>query len=99
MGRYSHGVETRGVMTKIITAVAVGTVATAAAPPKNTTIFTARSVNVWTRKNQPKLKPGQVCDVRLKGDTHCDPKNNHENCDFDGGDCCGPVGSTAKGRS
>jgi len=44
------GKETKLVMTKIITAVAVGTVATAAAPPKNTTIFTARSVNVWTRK-------------------------------------------------
>ena len=40
-------------------------------------------------KNQPKLKPGQKCDLHKKDDSFCDPGNNHENCDFDGGDCCG----------
>jgi len=44
------GKETKFVMTKIITVVAVGTVATVAAPAEITTIFTARSVNVLTRK-------------------------------------------------
>jgi len=44
------GKETKHAMTKIITAVAVGTVATVVAPPEITTIFTARSVNVLTRK-------------------------------------------------
>jgi len=44
------GKETKLVMTKIITVVAVGTVATVAAPAEITTIFTARSVNVLTRK-------------------------------------------------
>lgn len=44
------GKETKLVMTKIITVVAVGTVATVVAPPEITTIFTARSVNVLTRK-------------------------------------------------
>ena len=24
-----------------------------------------------------------------KGDTWCDDENNNENCDWDGGDCCG----------
>lgn len=44
------GKETKHAMTKIITAVAVGTVATVAAPPEITTIFTARNVNALTRK-------------------------------------------------
>merc|ERR1711988_1979568 len=44
------GKETKLVMTKIITAVAVGTVAIVAAPQKITTIFTVRSVNVLTQK-------------------------------------------------
>ena len=46
-------------------------------------------------KNQPKLKPGQKCDLHKRGDSYCDPGNNHENCDFDGGDCCG---TTDQGR-
>merc|ERR1712054_66368 len=50
-------------------------------------------------KNQPKLEPGQICQVHFKGDTHCDPQNNHANCDFDGGDCCGPTKSGKSGRS
>ena len=41
-------------------------------------------------KNQPKLEAGQTCDNNKKADFHCDPDNNHANCDFDGGDCCGP---------
>lgn len=44
------GKETKLVMTKIITVVAVGMVATVAAPPEITTIFTARSVNALTPK-------------------------------------------------
>jgi len=40
------GKETKLAMTKIITVVAVGTVATVAVPPEITTIFTARSANV-----------------------------------------------------
>jgi len=35
------------------------------------------------------LKAGQTCDNNKKKDFHCDPDNNHANCDFDGGDCCG----------
>ena len=50
-------------------------------------------------KNQPKVKPGEVCNLNFKGDTHCDPQNNHANCDFDGGDCCGPTKSGKSGRS
>jgi len=44
------GKETKRVMMKTTTAVALGTVATAVAPPKNTTTFTAKSASVWTRK-------------------------------------------------
>ena len=50
-------------------------------------------------KNQPKLKSGQICDLHKKADFHCDPKNNHENCDFDGGDCCGATKDAKAGRS
>jgi len=42
------------------------------------------------------LKPGQICNQHWKGDTHCDPENNHAGCNFDGGDCCGP---TKKGQT
>jgi hypothetical protein len=44
------GKEIRRAMTKIITAVVVGMVETAVAPPKITTTFTAPSASVWTRK-------------------------------------------------
>jgi len=44
------GKETRRAMTKIITAVVVGMVGTAAVPPKITTTFTAPNASVWTRK-------------------------------------------------
>lgn len=50
-------------------------------------------------KNQPKLKSGQICELHKKADSHCDPKNNHENCDFDGGDCCGGIKDAKAGRS
>merc|ERR1712187_909328 len=50
-------------------------------------------------KKKPKLKTGEKCDVHFKGDTHCDPQNNHADCDFDGGDCCGPTKDAKAGRS
>merc|ERR1712044_6175 len=28
------------------------------------------------------------CDEEWKDDGYCDDENNHEDCDFDGGDCC-----------
>ena len=28
------------------------------------------------------------------GDGFCDDENNNEGCQFDGGDCCGPVSYT-----
>merc|ERR1712044_28640 len=28
------------------------------------------------------------CDEEWKDDGYCDDENNHEACDFDGGDCC-----------
>merc|ERR1712210_31730 len=27
----------------------------------------------------------------MGGDTNCDDENNNKNCDWDGGDCCGPA--------
>ena len=50
-------------------------------------------------KNQLKLSAGQVCELKLKGDTHCDPQNNHAGCAWDGGDCCGPQLKGNAGRS
>merc|ERR1712087_353475 len=47
------GKETKHAMMKTTTAVALGTVATAVAPPKTTTTFTAKSASVWTRKRSP----------------------------------------------
>lgn len=32
-------------------------------------------------------------------DSHCDPKNNHPDCAWDGGDCCGPTEKGKAGRS
>jgi len=49
--------------------------------------------------NQLTLNEGEVCDVHWRADTHCDPQNNHANCDYDGGDCCGPTEDGEEGRS
>jgi len=45
------------------------------------------------------LKPGQKCELHKKADSHCDPDNNHENCDYDGGDCCGGIKDAKAGRA
>ena len=29
------------------------------------------------------------CELVYKGDGECDDQNNHQWCDYDGGDCCG----------
>ena len=35
----------------------------------------------------PTPSPPNKCDYQ--GDTFCDDENNNEDCDYDGGDCCG----------
>lgn len=45
----------------------------------------------------PKVKT-KCENQHLKGDKHCDPQNNHVDCEFDGGDCCGPKLTGEKAR-
>ena len=33
--------------------------------------------------------PAPSCNENWKGDNFCDDDNNHEACEYDGGDCCG----------
>ena len=45
-------------------------------------------VNVWILTQKIHVRT-RCEDDNWKGDGYCDDGNNHEGCEWDGGDCCG----------